>query len=100
MGDFDECRTCGRWAWLDKHVCGPAWECDTYDDLSNARTVYASDSEGAAERYCDEHDPENDYTIISNGGGVVYVRPVGGGEISIFDIEAESRPHYSASERT
>lgn len=101
---YAKCRTCGEYDFLDAHGCGiPYTVRRADDDADEARTVYARDADIAAVRFCERYDSDFEYAIVregdSGGDPEVIVRDALGKERR-FWIMAETRPHYSARERT
>lgn len=97
------CKTCGNWCFTDaRHVCPPQWLCwpEGYDE-SDGTPIYAYDASAAAVKFCEDCDPDMDYSIIRSGSGTVFVRAVDSNPDALaqcFNIEAESVPSYRAYE--
>lgn len=60
--------------------------------------VYARSAEDAAVTFAETSDAEGDYTIIRNREGEVWVRDPAG-EVTKWEIEAETVPQYYAREK-
>jgi hypothetical protein len=57
---FDRCSKCGRYDWVESHVCSPTWrvKCEeTYGD--EELVVHARDPAEAAEQFVKEYDEEH-----------------------------------------
>jgi hypothetical protein len=101
--DFRLCKTCGEHGWFDQafgnHVCPPIWEASMVGD-DDWHEVRAADAETAAEKFCQQYDSGGDYDIIRRGSAEVEVRKPGdGGEVTVWDVTAESVPEYRAWQR-
>jgi hypothetical protein len=101
MRDFNRCKVCGKYDWLDTHKCAPVWEARIHTTKweEDWTEVHATDAEEAAENFCESYDRDGEYSIIRSGDAEVEVRRPGGDAVTIFDITAETVPHYSARER-
>lgn len=97
--DYNRCKICGEWHWSDTK-CDPIYYVQIpcyhgYDEWVETRACSHS---SAAEIYCDRHDAEGDYVIISNGGiDEIFVKDATG-NVKKFSVEAETVPEYTASE--
>ena len=103
-----KCKTCGDWCYGLKgnetllghqHKCPPVFQVVQHwaqDEprWQDARDVYAYEAEDAAEKYRDLTDGENCHYPITM---VVLVKDKQG-TITKWEVEMESRPHYSATE--
>lgn len=113
VGDFRRCTVCHEHGWFGgtymNHTCKPKWECRLEwhkDDADGWGTIYASDSEEAAEKYAEHYDCEGgEYAIVSqrHQDCVVQVRkpkPYDSDDeempIERWSIEAETVPSYRA----
>lgn len=110
MSDYVKCPICREYGWLGSHRCPPMWEARMlttwFDDWSKVR---GTDAQEAAAKFAEQRDQNGDYDIIRHGSAEVEVRKAPGFEmddeeiaaipVQVFDIEAESVPHYSAWER-
>lgn len=94
---YGTCSVCGGLSvHKDHHQCPPTWKVRFADEMAqDGRAILARDAEQAAEDFCHRYDSDMDYTIISNGEATLIVER-DGVEVRVF-IEAESRPHYSAT---
>ncbi len=97
---MNQCPRCKQWRLYDCRCilfqCAEPWQNKVSEN--NWQDVYAVDAESAAEEFAERSDSHGDYTIIRKGEGVIWVRDVEN-KITIFDIEAESVPQYTAHER-
>jgi hypothetical protein len=74
---FIDCKTCGAYWVSDSHRCPPVWRIWCEEDGTaeeDADAVYAHSVETAVEKWADEYDPPNDYTIVRGTPTVVTVR--------------------------
>lgn len=98
---FGRCSDCGKYDWIDRHRCAPAfdvWSMED-DDEDCATKVYAFNAEEAAREWADEEDPERDYSIVSGNDELVAVRQHGtDDDPQFFRVSGESVPSYSAAE--
>jgi hypothetical protein len=100
---FDRCKTCGDYDWIATHKCKPMWEVRINEPSFSGPpdeawdVIHANNAEEAAEKFCEHYDSGSEYVIVTNGGTKVEVRKRFETETTIWDIEAESRPHYRAS---
>lgn len=104
MSEYRRCQSCGDYGWFDRqfgnHTCAPIWEARLFGAGDDQWCeVHAIDAETAAEKFCDEYDSGGDYNIIRCGSAEIEVRKLGGADISLWDIWAESVPEYHAHER-
>lgn len=96
------CKTCGGYlSTYPKHVCPPKFECRFDEKDKTDRDwceVYAIDAESAAEKFADKHDCENEYRILELADRCEEVIEVkdATGAITLWNIRAESIPHYYA----
>lgn len=95
----DWCPICGRIRFtVEKHACPPKWEvCDPNDDPEDWRSIYATDAEDAAERFCDEVDPHGDYQYASTGHADKILVRGADGQVQAFYVSAEAVVQYHAS---
>ena len=109
MSDYQRCKICGEFGWtgasairFGHHQCPPLWEARLKDARwENEWTdVHALDAEQAASRFCQQHDSNGDYDIITNGEAEVEVRKPDSDKITLVEITAESVPTYYARART
>jgi hypothetical protein len=95
-----QCPRCKKYRWdhctCQLFQCAEPWHDEPTE--SDWQDVYANDAETAAEVFAERSDCEGDYTIIRNGEAVIWVRDVEN-KVTVFEIEAESVPHYTARER-
>jgi hypothetical protein len=97
------CRVCGRMK-FSGHICPPAFAC-RFADLKNhgdewTVNIRAGDAETAAEKFAEEYDIYNEYSILTQGDRceeIVEVRDHDG-VITRWSIHGESIPHYYAEE--
>lgn len=82
------------------HTCPPAWRVWCIDDgetEEDARTVYATHAEAAAEKWAEQLDQGGNYLIV--GGAVMTVgvrQDTGEGEAAYFVVGGEAVPSYHA----
>lgn len=93
---FDQCKTCRKWGWTDRHQCPPLWLV-AFDGDDQWFQVYAADAERAASEGAEQVDCENEYWIVRNGSAQALVKRNEDDEPEAFFVEAETRPHYSAA---
>jgi hypothetical protein len=99
--NYDRCKKCGGWGWIDSHTCPPIWEARVHETKweEHWHEVYARDAEDAAEKFAERSDCEGDYTIIQTGCAEIEVRKLGETETVIVDISAETVPQYRGEVR-
>lgn len=73
------------------------WDEEYEGDEDGAKVFEAVDDEHAAEQYGERRDSHGDYTIISGTEVTVSVRDIESGELTRYEISAESVPTYYAS---
>ena len=107
--DYHRCKTCGEYGWfgdsavkLGAHRCPPSWQVRMHETKweSEWRDIHARDLEEAASKFCQQHDSNGDYDIITNGDAVVEVRKSEADPATIVEIRAESVPTYYARARS
>jgi hypothetical protein len=98
--NFDMCKTCKDYDFLDKHRCLPKWlvqihEHHEMDDTEDAMVVHAVDAEGAASKGLERWDEERD--ALTDG---YLVRVVAEDEEATtgewFSVTAQQSIEYSA----
>lgn len=100
MKELVKCPRCEDFGWGDCRCilfqCAVPWQ----DKVSERswQDVYAKEASDAAESFAERTDCEGDYTIIRNGEGVIWVRDPEN-KVTVFDIQAETEPTYTATER-
>lgn len=100
MSDFKKCSKCNEYCWIDKHKCPPEWKVfhEEYLGSDEYKTYYASDAQGAAEKYGEEYD-QDDYSLQRGYKIEIQVEPLEGGERKTFIVTRETVPTYYASEK-
>jgi hypothetical protein len=99
LGTWQRCPLCNEYGYSGAHRCRPEWEaCDGGDriDQREWERVRAADAESAAERYCAQHDPFNEYGTVS-ASRTVLVRPLGRNDLRRqYTVTGELQPVYTA----
>ena len=92
------CKDCEDYMlYPSSHVCPPMFLSELIDGYSEAHPTRAHNAQAAAEKFCELHDAGGDYDIISTGEAEVRVTDPRTGEVTLWDITAESVPSYSAN---
>ena len=102
LGSFDRCGACGKYDFLGRHKCAPAWEVFWpygHEDWTDAATVHALSAQYAAEEWASSHDSNGDYDIVGGSEATVRVRPKGEDGLGLeFIVTGETVPEYHARE--
>lgn len=100
MKRFDNCRTCGRWDWLDSHECPPTWlvaDPDYEGEIENGKKIHALDACAAVERYAELRTYDGDGLFESDR---ILVRPAAeDGPAAEYEVTGELVPEFTATRR-
>lgn len=101
MSDFQKCTECGEFDWIRTHTCPPLWEVQIAEYMHDEiRTVRAHSDELAAEKFAELYDAEGDYPIVDGPATTVKVRRYSTDDWTIFEVEGETVPSYTATKVT
>lgn len=110
--DVSWCKTCNEYIY-DRHICPPKWKLwvpEAGDTEEDAREVYATSPEAAAEKWAEEDDRNSaDYSIVNGNEATVHLRyddkperaELLGLETTelVLVVSGESVPSYTANRR-
>ncbi len=96
MSNGSYCTDCGKFIHGQFHQCDPEWQARFDDGRGDWFTVRASDATGAAEKFCQAHDKNGDYDVVSSGEANVEVMSHDGTVTKVF-VEAWNEPVYRAT---
>lgn len=106
MSSFEKCGTCGTYAFMDRHICPPAWEVriaeddDHYPGEDDPKRVYALDAADAAESWAEWWDGgDSDYHLASGGEVALIINPSAHPEQTRrLTVSGAMVPEYRATE--
>lgn len=94
------CTNCGEALFpaLRHHRCEPAWYVRLdWHEKGDEKKTHAASAQEAAEKFCERHDTNGDYHIARQGEANVIVYDAKMELAGVFDVGAETRPHYYAT---
>ena len=96
MSDFDRCKICGEYDFLDKHKCPPIYYYKHDDWGDEFQKIRAWSFSGAAIAFAKLYNENGDYALMNDTIEVT----ISDGKIEKqFLVSAEPDIHYSADEK-
>jgi hypothetical protein len=98
MSDYNRCKICGKYDWVDKHTCPPSWKVQVvdYHGEEEWKDVYAHSPEAAAQDMAEQYDVD-DYTLLE--GETIVVRVQVDEDVVEYDCGGEAVPQYWAHKK-
>uniref|UniRef100_A0A6M3JJC5 Uncharacterized protein n=1 Tax=viral metagenome TaxID=1070528 RepID=A0A6M3JJC5_9ZZZZ len=96
MSEFKRCSNCGRYDFVDKHICPPEWQVyipDWHDPDEPPERGFGHDQESVAEGYVEEHFSDLDYPEEVE----IWVRKDSSCAWDKFSVTIEQVPSFSAT---
>lgn len=96
MSDFDKCKNCGDYDFLDRHKCQPEWEAIyiDYHEEDDPGKAFGHSPKTAVLSFAEKHFSDWDYPEEIE----IWVRKPGETEWQKFYVEVEQVPSFSATE--